>query len=326
MLIKDRLMKDIYVDFLREQLSDPLSKVVALEADLAKCSGVYPLMKEFPSRVINVGIAEQNMASVAAGLSAYGFIPFIHTFGPFASRRMCDQLMISVCYAKQNVKIIGSDPGITAELNGGTHMPFEDIGVLRSIPGIVIYEPTDNAEFKAALPKILKHKGPVYVRMYRKTPPSVYGEDECGGFNLFKAKVLRQGADVTVVASGIMVSTALEAAAILDAEGISAEVVASPTVKPLDAKTIAVSARKTGAVVTAENHSVIGGLKSAVAEALGELCPVVLRSVGVKEKFGEVGKMPYLRKAFNMETADVVAAVKSALQAKTIFAFSNLMK
>ncbi|MDR3216606.1 MAG: transketolase family protein [Clostridiaceae bacterium] len=320
-MLKDKLMKDIYVDFLRERLSEKNGKVVALEADLAKCSGVYPLMKEFPERVINVGIAEQNMASVAAGLSAYGFIPFIHTFGPFASRRMCDQLMISVCYAKQNVKIIGSDPGITAELNGGTHMPFEDIGVLRSIPNIVIYEPTDNVEFKEALPQVLKHKGPVYVRMYRKTPPPVYDEGACADFKLFKAKVIKAGDDATIVAAGIMVSTALDAATALAAEGISVEVIASPTVKPLDYTTIVASARKTGAVVTVENHNVMGGLRSAVAESLGEYCPTVMRSVGVKEKFGEVGKMPYLRKAFNMETADVISAVRSALQAKNTVRF-----
>lgn len=314
-MLKEKEMRGLYSEFIKNQILTG-DKVVALEADLASCDGMVGLMKEFPDRVINVGIAEQNMASVAAGLSAYGFVPFIHSFGPFATRRILDQLMISICYAKQNVKIIGSDPGIAAELNGGTHMPFEDIGALRSIPGIVIYEPTDNVEFEKALPQILKHNGPVYVRMFRKVPPSVYEEGDCDKFSLFKANVLKAGKDVTIVAAGIMVSTAVAAAAELEKEGISAEIVVCPTIKPIDSALIAKSASKTGAVVTAENHNVMGGLGSAVAEVLTANCPVPQRFVGVKEKFGEVGKMAYLRKVFNLEVSDIVAAAKEAIAAK----------
>lgn len=308
-------MRDIYVDFIREQIKSG-DKVVALEADLAKCSGMIALQKEFPDRVINTGIAEQNMASVAAGLAAYGFIPFIHSFGPFVTRRICDQIMISICYAKQNVKIIGSDPGITAELNGGTHMPFEDIGVLRSIPDILIYEPTDNVEFKKILPQILAHVGPVYVRMYRKVPPSVYDENKDETFNLFKAKVIREGSDVTIIASGIMVAESLEAAKMLEAINISAEVIASPIIKPLDTETIIKSLKKTKAAVTAENHNVCGGLRSAVSEVIVENYPVPLRCVGVKEKFGEVGKQAYLKTAFSLNAIDIMSAAKEVLTNK----------
>lgn len=309
-MLKDKLMKEVLVDFLRNEILNG-DKVVTIDADLAKCSGFITLQNEFPERCLNVGVAEQNMASVAAGLSAYGFIPFIHTFAPFASRRMCDQVMISICYAKQNVKIIGTDPGIAAELNGGTHMPFEDVAIMRSLPGMVVYEPTDNVEFAAALPQILSYQGPVYIRMFRKNPVPVF--EEGYSFNLFKANVVKEGKDVTIVASGIMVSTALEAAKALETEGIFAEVVCCPTVKPIDEDTIVASAKKTGAVVTAENHNIFGGLKSAVSEVLSEKCPTVLRAVGVKDKFGSVGKMPYLRKYYNLEAIDIVNAAREAV-------------
>ncbi len=313
-MIKDKLMREVLVDFLREEMRKN-DKIVTVDADLAKCAGTNGLVPEFPDRALNVGIAEQNMASVAAGLSAYGFIPFIHTFACFATRRIADQIMISICYAKQNVKIVGTDPGITAELNGGTHMPFEDIGILRSMPNIVIYEPTDNAEFASALPQILNHYGPVYIRLFRKTPVEIFPEGF--KFDLFKANVIKEGKEVSIVASGIMVGTALEAAKLLEAENISAEVIACPTVKPLDSETILRSAKKTRAVVTAENHNVMGGLRSAVAEVLSENLPTVIKAVGIKEKFGEVGKMPYLRQVFNMEAADIVKAVKEAINLKS---------
>ena len=307
------LMRDVLVEFLREKLSTD-DETVVVDADLAKCAGTIALEKEFPDRALNVGIAEANMAGIAAGLSSYGFKPFITSFGPFASRRIADQAMISICYAKQNVKIVGTDPGIAAELNGGTHMPFEDVAIFRSIPHVLIYEPTDVIEFAEALPQIAEYPYPAYIRMHRKNPPIVHPADF--KFDIFKAHALKEGKDVTIVASGLMVSTALEAAKELEAEGISAEVICSPTIKPIDAETICASAKKTGAVVTAENHNVMGALRSAVAEALVENTPVPLESVGVKEKFGEVGKVPYLRKAFNLEVADVVAAAKKVISRK----------
>lgn len=307
------LMRDVLVDFLKEQILKE-NKVVMVDADLAKCSMTINLEKEFPSRAFNVGIAESNMVSIAAGLASYGFIPFVHSFAPFITRRACDQLMISVCYSKQNVKFIGTDPGITAELNGGTHMPFEDVGIMRSIPNMVIYEPSDVFEFNQALPQILSFKGPVYVRMHRKNPPLVFNPDM--KFDLFKAYVLKEGKDLTIVATGIMIETALEAAKQLAEDNISAEVIACPTIKPLDEKTIITSAKKTKAVVTAENHNIMGGLFSAVSETLASNYPTPIKAVGVKEKFGEVGKMNYLRKVYNMEVEDIVKAAKEALAMK----------
>ena len=312
-ITKNTLMKEVLVDHMRNVLAnDP--DCVMLDADLAKCAGTNVLYKEFPEKCFDVGIAEANMASMAAGLSSYGFKPYISSFAPFASRRCADQIMISICYAQQNVKIIGTDPGIAAELNGGTHMALEDIGMLRSIPNILIYEPTDAMEFYKALPQIHAYPYPCYVRMHRKTPALLTKESD--EVDILKARIIKEGTDCTIVASGIMVETAMLASEELAKEGVSVEVVCCPTVKPIDAETIVASAKKTGAVVTAENHNVMGALRSAVCEVLCENYPVPLESIGVKEKFGEVGKVSYLRKVFNMGVVDVVGAVKKVLMRK----------
>ncbi len=288
--------------------------IVLLNADLAKPNGFGSFSEKFPNRAINVGIAEQNMASVAAGMSSYGFIPFICTFTPFATRRICDQIAISICYAKQNVKIIGSDPGISAEYNGGTHMSFEDIGVLRSIPNMVIFEPVDNNQLKNILPQIIDYKGPVYIRMFRKSTPDIFKEDE--KFNLFSAKTIKEGTDVSIFCSGIMVAETLEANKILEEKGINAEIINIHTIKPIDEESVINSVHKTGAVVTVENHNIMGGLRSAVAEVLSENCPVPLRSVGIRDSFGQVGKMSYLKETYNMTAQDIVQAVMSVLKSK----------
>ena len=315
MITKDTLMKEVFVEGLRKYMQED-EKVVVLDADLAKCLGTNKLWADFPDRTFDVGISEANMVSIAAGLSAYGFKPVVTTFAPFATRRCADQIMISLAYAKQNAVIVGTDPGICAELNGGTHMPLEDIGMLRSIPGVVIYEPTDAVELAALIPQVFAQKGVVYVRLHRKNPPLIYSEEENRKFDLFKADVLKEGKDVTIVAEGIMVETALSAADALEEEGVSCEVIANHTVKPLDEKTIVDSAKKTGAVVTCENHNAMGALRSAVCETLCENYPVPVRSVAVKEQFGEVGKVAYLRKAMHMEVTDVIDAVKEAIKAK----------
>lgn len=297
-----------------EKIMNENDNIVILNADLAKPNGFGNLQKKYPDKVINVGIAEQNMACIAAGMSSYGYIPFICTFTPFASRRICDQIAISICYAKQNVKIIGTDPGISAEYNGGTHMSMEDIGVLRSIPNMVIFEPVDNNQLKNLLPQIIDYKGPVYIRMFRKTTPDIFNEDE--KFNLFKSKVIKSGEDVSIFCSGIMVSEVLEANKELEKLGINAEIINVHTIKPLDEETVINSAKKTKAVVTAENHNIIGGLRSAVAETLSENCPVPLRSIGVRDTFGQVGKMPFLKETYNMTSGDIVNAVLSVLKMK----------
>ncbi len=297
-----------------ERIMEKDERIVVIDADLAKANGTLSLRERFPERAFDVGVAEQNMASVAAGLAAYGFIPFIGSFATFATRRICDQIAISIAYAGLNVKIVGSDPGIAAELNGGTHMSFEDIGVLRSIPGILIFEPVDNLQLAQALPQIINYKGVVYIRMFRKVPVPVFKEDY--KFSLLQADVLQEGRDVTLFASGIMVAEALTAAEILKEQGISAEVINIHTIKPLDKERILASARKTGAVVTCENHNLIGGLRSAVAEVLIENYPVPLRGVGVNDCFGEVGKMDYLRKRYKLRVEDIVEAALAVIADK----------
>lgn len=293
------------------ELMERDEKLVLLDADLSKACGTFPLRKRFPDRIYDCGVAEQNMISIAAGLASYGYKPWAESFAPFATRRVCDQIAISVCYAKRNVKIVGTDPGIAAELNGGTHMSLEDMGVVRSIPGLVIFEPTDTVQLKAAMPVLHAYEGPVYMRMNRKEFPTVFPEGY--RFDLFKADLLRAGTDVTILAAGLMVSESLQAAETLAAEGISCEVINVHTIKPIDRETILASAKKTGVIVTAENHNVIGGLRSAVLEALAH-DPVPVWAVGAEDRFGEVGKLPYLKEALGLNAAHLAAVVREAVQ------------
>ena len=297
-----------------EKMMAENENIVVIDADLSKPNGVAGLRKKYPERAFDVGIAEQNMASIAAGMSSYGFIPFITTFTPFASRRICDQIAISIAYAKQNVKIIGSDPGISAEFNGGTHMSVEDIGVLRSIPDIVIFEPVDAIQFKKSLPQIVDYNGPVYIRMFRKEIPNVF--DENCEFDLFKASKLQDGNDISIFCSGIMVQETMEANKALKEQCINADIINIHTIKPIDKQAIIDSARKTGAVLTVENHNVIGGLKSAVCEVLMEEYPVPLKAIGIKDQFGQVGKLPFLKKFYKMRAEDIVNSVKELISSK----------
>lgn len=306
-------MRQVLAEVL-DQLMAKNDKIVVIDADLGKANGTMPLRAKYPERAFDVGIAEQNMAAVGAGMAAYGFIPFINSFTPFSTRRICDQITISIVYAKRNVKIIGSDPGIAAELNGGTHMSMEDIGVIRSIPNIVIFEPVDAVQLAKSLPVIVDYDGPVYIRMFRKATPIIFKDDY--EFDLFKADMLREGKDVTLFASGIMVEESLKAADMLKAEGIDAEVINIHTIKPIDKEAVLKSAKKTGAVVTCENHNVIGGLKSAVAEVLVEEYPVPIKAIGVQDHFGEVAKMDYLKKKYHMTAEDIVKAAKEAIAMK----------
>ena len=303
-------MRAMYAQCLGE-LMERDEKLILLDADLSKACGTFPLRKRFPDRIYDCGVAEQNMISIAAGLASYGYKPWAESFAPFATRRVCDQIAISVCYAKRNVKIVGTDPGIAAELNGGTHMSLEDMGVVRSIPGLVIFEPTDTVQLKAAMPVLHAYEDPVYMRMNRKEFPTVFPEGY--RFDLFKADLLRAGTDVTILAAGLMVSESLQAAETLAAEGISCEVLNVHTIKPIDRETILASAKKTGVIVTAENHNVIGGLRSAVLEALAH-DPVPVWAVGVEDRFGEVGKLPYLKEALGLNAAHVAAVVREAVQ------------
>ena len=305
-------MRAMYAQCLGE-LMEKDERLVLLDADLSKACGTFPLRKRFPNRIFDCGVAEQNMISIAAGLNSYGFLPWAESFAPFATRRVCDQIAISVCYAKRNVKIVGTDPGIAAELNGGTHMSLEDMGVVRSLPHLVVFEPTDTVQLQAAMPVLHAYEGPVYMRMNRKEFPTVFPAGYA--FDLFNADTLREGTDVTIFAIGLMVSEALQAAEVLAAEGISCQVVNPHTIKPIDKETVLAAAHKTGLVVTAENHNVIGGLHSAVLEALSH-DPVPVWAVGAEDRFGEVGKLPYLKEALGLNGAHIAATVRAALQNK----------
>ncbi len=308
---ESRWLRETYVDLLLEYAKkDP--RIVLVEADLAKAAGTNRFQQELPDRMVNVGIAEASMISTAAGMAAMGKLPFTHTFTAFSSRRVCDQVTLSVAYAGLKVVIVGSDPGVTAELNGGTHMSMEDMAIMRNIPGMLIYEPVDSAQLRLAFPQILAHGGPVYIRLLRRAAVQVY--DEASPFQLGKGVVLREGRDVSVFATGIMVAEALEAARLLEAEGISAEIINIHTLKPLDRNLVLHSAKKTGAVVTAENHSVLNALGSAVAEVLAEECPVPLTRVGVRDHFGEVGSTEFLQRKYGLTAQDIVQAVHSSTQ------------
>ncbi len=296
------------------KIADTDNRIVVLEADLMSCHATKVFKEAHPDRFVNVGIAEANLIGVAAGMATMGKIPFAYSFGPFATRRCYDQIFISVAYAKQPVKIVGTDPGVTAEANGGTHMPFEDMALMRAIPKMVCFEPTDAAMLEAAIPQIIDHKGPVYIRLFRKKAEHVY--DAVPDFKLGKATKIRDGKDVTLIASGIMVSRALEAANVLKEEGIEAAVVNMHTWKPIDEEAIVDAVKGTGAIVTCENHATNGGLGSAVAEVVVEKCPAPVELVGVKDSFGEVGKNAYLSEKFGLTTKDIVSAAKRAISRK----------
>ncbi|MHB1404318.1 MAG: transketolase family protein [Desulfitobacteriaceae bacterium] len=311
--VEPEMMRDVYAQTLVELAGrDP--NVVALDADLMKSIGMTPFLEAFPERTFDVGVQEANMIGVAAGLSATGKIPFAHTFAPFATRRVFDQIFLSCAYARLNVRIVGSDPGITAAFNGGTHMPFEDMGILRTVPGITIIEPVDAVMLKNVLEQVVEAYGVFYVRLLRKNAIKIY---ETGSiFEIGIAVTVRDGHDVTIIATGIMVSEALEAADVLQAEDISARVVNMFTLKPLDQETVIKCARETGAIVTAENHNVMNGLGSAVAEVLVENEPVPMARIGVRDRFGEVGPVEYLKERFELTAAEIAQQARLVLARK----------
>ena len=312
MELENRWLRETYVDELIAA-AERDERVVILEADLSKAVGTGRFKERFPERTINVGIAEAGMIGTAAGMAAMGKIPFTHTFTPFSTRRVCDQVTLSVAYAGLGVKIMGSDPGVTAELNGGTHMSMEDVAIMRNIPGMTIFEPTDSAQLRAAFPQIVECAGPVYIRLLRRNAVKIF-EEGCA-CTLGKGIVLREGRDVTIAASGIMTAEALDAAELLRADGIDAEVLNFHTVKPFDEALLIASAGKTGAVVSAENHSILNGLGGAVAECLSENRPVPLRRVGVRDHFGEVGLTEFLKEKYGLTAKDIAAAARSAVAA-----------
>ena len=306
-------MRSVFAQVMEEMQAKD-SRLIYMDADLMNSIGMAKYWKEHPEKTINCGIQEANMIGVAAGMSATGLIPFVHTFGTFASRRVMDQVFVSAAYAKLNVRIIGSDPGITASLNGGTHMPFEDMGMMRCIPEITILEPTDSVMLADMIRQTKEKYGVFYIRLSRKKCEKIY--EDGSSFEIGKAAKVRDGKDVTIFATGICVAEAVKAAELLEKEGISAAVSNMFTIKPIDKDAVIEAAKNTGAVVTAENHNIINGLGSAVAEVLAENVCVPLERIGAEDCFGEVGPVDYLRERFEMTAEDIAKAAKRAISRK----------
>lgn len=307
-------MRAVYCDTLIE-LAQSDERIMVVEADLMRASGTMSFKQQFPDRGVDVGVAEANLVGVSAGLSAAGKIPFAATFGCFASRRAFDQFFLSANYAKLNVKLVGTDPGISAAFNGGTHMPFEDIGLMRMIPGLTIVEPSDPVSLKALLKACASHQGCTYMRLHRKAVASIYQNDEM--FALGKGKVLCDGSDVTLIALGaILVPEALKAKDELANMGIEAAVLDMHTVKPLDEELVLSYARKTGCIVTAENHQTAGGLGAAVANFLAKTHPTPMAMVGIQDEFGQVGTQGWLQQYYHLTAEEITRKALALVKSK----------
>lgn len=290
-------------------------KVVVLDADLSKSTKTADFKSEFPERFINMGIAEGNMMTVAAGLSTCGKVPFASTFAMFAAGRAFEQIRNSICYPRLNVKICATHAGLTVGEDGASHQSIEDLALMRAIPNMTVICPSDAVETEAVINAIAEYNGPCYVRLGR-AGVNVINDRPDYKFELGKGVQLTEGNDVTIVAIGIMVDEALSAEKMLKAEGISARVINIHTLKPIDSEILVKAAKETGAIVTVEEHNIIGGLGSAVSEVVSEEKPVPVIRVGVKDTFGESGKPEELLKAYGLKDINIVEAVKKAISLK----------
>ncbi len=290
------------------ELGKTNDKIVALDADLSKSTKSADFQKDFPERFFNAGIAEQNMIGMAAGMASMGLIPFASTFAMFATGRVFEQIRNSVAYPKANVKIVGSHSGLTVGEDGATHQALEDIALMRSIPNMVVLVPSDATETAAAVRAAAEYYGPVYIRTGRMAVEDIHpnGVD----FKIGRAETLVQGNDVALIATGIGVKLALEAAEILQADGISARVINMSTIKPLDEDAVIAAAKECKKIVTVEEHNIIGGLGSAVAEVVSENHPVVVRRIGTRDQFGQSGKPDDLLQSYGLTKEAVVEAAK----------------
>ncbi len=305
-----RAFKDVVGEIIpRLAAEDP--DVIYLDADLMSCIGTMKWATANPERAINCGIAEANMMGVAAGLASAGYKPIVHTFGIFASRRSFDQVFLSGGYAGNDMTVIGSDPGVCASFNGGTHMPFEDIALYRSLPNATVIDITDANMLISVLEQCKDRPGVKYIRVGRKNAAKVFADGE--RTEIGKAIPLREGNDAVIFASGIMVHEAMQAAETLKAEGIDVAVVNVFTIKPLDEETVKRYAKATGRVVVAENHNKIGGLYSAVCETLARENLAKVDYVAVEDEFGEVGPQNYLQERFGLTAKHIVAVVKGLM-------------
>lgn len=289
------------------------NNVVALTADLAGSLKLNAFIKAFPNRFIQCGIAEANMIGIAAGLTIGGKIPYTTTFANFSTGRVYDQIRQSVAYSNKNVKICASHAGLTLGEDGATHQILEDIGLMKMLPGMTVIVPCDYNQTKAATKAIANYEGPVYLRFGRPVWPIFTKEED---FEIGKAQCLNEGTDVTIFACGHLVWIAVEAAKILDAEGISVELINIHTIKPLDKNAVLASIQKTGCVVTAEEHNIIGGLGDSIAQVAATNCPVPIEYIGTNDTFGESGKPEELLVKYGLDAAHIIAAAKKVIERK----------
>lgn len=296
-------------------LAEKNEKVVVLDADLSKSTKTADFLKVCPERFINVGIAEQNLMGIAAGLATTGKIPFASTFAMFATGRAYEIIRNSIGYPKLNVKVAATHAGLTVGEDGASHQAIEDISLMRSMPNMVVVNPADGVEAKAAILSAAEYVGPMYIRLGRSKVPTIFDENTYK-FELGKGIVLSEGSDVSILATGNMVSKALEAAEELSKEGISARVINIHTIKPIDRELIVKAAKETGVIVTAEEHSVIGGLGSAVAEVLSEECPVMMRRIGVQDTYGESGDGDELMEKYGLTSNKIAEASRELVSKK----------
>jgi len=290
-------------------------RIVVLDADLSKSTKTADFMKRYPDRFFNVGIAEQNMMGIAAGLAAAGKIPFASTFAVFAAGRAFEQVRNSIAYTCLNVKIAATHAGLTVGEDGASHQAIADLAAMRALPNMTVIVPADGVETEQAVFAAAGSEGPCYIRLGRPALPVLF--DSGYRFRVGRAAVMRPGYDATVIACGIMVAEALRAAGELEAEGLSVRVINMSTIKPLDREAVVAAARETGAVVTAEEHTIIGGLGSAVAETLVETVPVPMERVGIKDVFGESGQPSELLEKYGLTANNIKEAVRRAINRKT---------
>ncbi len=305
--------RDAYGDAL-VSLGKKRNDVVVLDADLSGSTKTSKFAKVFPDRFFNIGIAEQDMMGTAAGLAIGGKLPFVSTFAVFASGRAWEQVRQSICYPNLNVKIVASHSGVTVGEDGGSHQSVEDIAVMRVIPHMTVIVPADGPETLQAIEAAAEYKGPCYVRVGRNKVPTLFGADY--KFKIGKAHVFNEGKDAAIIATGIMVAEALRTRDLLKAEGIDVGVIDMSTIKPLDTDAVIGAAKRCGAIVTAEEHSIIGGLGGAVAEALAESAPVPMARIGVKDAFGTSGDQDALLKHYGLSADDIATAVKEVIKKK----------
>jgi transketolase len=305
--------RDAYGEALVE-LGGENPDIVALDADLSGSTKTGVFAKKYPERFFNMGIAEANMVGTAAGLAAVGKVPFVSTFAIFAAGRAWEQIRQSVAYPKANVKIVATHGGVTVGEDGGSHQSVEDIAIMRAIPNMTVIVPADGVETKGAIRAAAHHKGPIYVRLGRNKVPTVFPADHV--FEIGKGCEILPGTDLTFIATGLMTAQAVAAAKLLEKDGIAARVVHLGTIKPLDQDIVLRAARETGAIVTCEEHSIVGGLGGAVAELLAEECPTLLKRVGVIDRFGTSGKAEELLKYFGLTPEDLAETARELLQRK----------